>query len=176
MSSTRDDENGRSGFHRIIREAKEEAFHARRMLRREQPDVGMQTKRDVAAALSDYRDVLWDYHEEDALDTEWDEREVDVDVIDRLLSETVTVEQSLNRRGGAVQRSEVPLVANASVEFLLDIGKELDAIAKELGFAASAREKTPHTDTSEKDLVGLLKARGQEQAIENLPKRFRSDS
>jgi len=137
------DAQEKSGFRRIIREAKEEAFHARRKLRREQPSPSFATKREVAAALSDYRDLLWDYRDEGALDTEWDERCVDVDQLDRMLSETVVVEQSLNRRGGAVEKQEVSAVANVSAKHLLRIGKELDSIAKELGFAAPVKHVRP---------------------------------
>jgi hypothetical protein len=165
-----------SGFRRLIREAKEEAFHARRQLRRELPSPSTGTKRRVAEALADYRDLLWDYHDERVLETPWGEREVDVDVLDAFLSETVTVEQPLNRRGGAVKRVQQPKVARISARRLITIGKELDAIAKELGFAASTKETTPHTETDPKDVAALLKARGQQQALENLPKRFRRDT
>lgn len=179
--SDRDDAGSETGFRRLIREAKEEAFHARRQLRRDQlrgdqPGPGVQAKLDAAVALADYRDVLYDYHDEGALKTPWGEREVDVDALDRYLSETTVQEKELNRRGEASEPVTVPKVADISTEYLFRAGKELDAIAKELGFAASAHTPTPHTETSEKDLIGLLSARGQEQALENLPKSWRGDA
>jgi len=175
MSTESQQEDGDSGFKRVIREAKEEAFNARRSLRREFPQPSIQTKIRVAAVLSDYRDVLYDYHDETALQTKWDDRSVDVDVLDRALSETTEISQPMNRRGSAENDVPVPLAAEFSARHLLQIGKELDAIAKELGFAASAKDVTPNTQTSEDDLAALLKARGQTQALENLPKRFRKN-
>jgi hypothetical protein len=164
-----DDTGSETGFRRIIREAKEEAFHARRQLRRDQPSPSVETKRNVAAALSDYRDALYDYRDEGVLETPWDEREVNIDELDAYLSQTTTMEQSLNRRGGASEVKTVPLVAKVPAERLFRIGKELDSIAKELGFAASAKEQTPSDEASMSDLRGLLKARGQTEALENLP-------
>lgn len=158
-----------SGFRRIIRESKEEAFHARRQLRRGLPTPSMATKREVAEALADYRDALWDYHGERVLETPWDDREVDVDVLDGYLAETVTIERSLDRRGGATEPVKVPKVAEVSSGDLLRIGKELDAIAKELGFAASARDQTPSEEATMDDLRGLVKSRGQDDALEQLP-------
>jgi len=162
-----------TGFRRLVREAKEEAFHARRQLRRELPTPSMGTKLDVAAALSDYRDVLEDYRDETALKTPWDER--DVDWIDDALAETTTVEQSVTHHNPAASReSEVPFAATVGARELLRLGKELDAIAKELGFAASAKGVTPGGEAADRDLVDLLSARGQDDAIDRLPKRFQS--
>jgi hypothetical protein len=158
-----------SGFRRLIREAKEEAFHARRQLRRELPSPSTDTKRRVAEALADYRDLLSDYHDERVLKTPWGERDVDVDVLDAYLSETVPVERPLDRRGGAVETVEAPRVARVRPARLFEIGKELDAIAKELGFAASARDQTPSEEATMDDLRGLLKSRGQSEALEQIP-------
>lgn len=169
MSDRYDDDGSETGFRRLIREAKEEAFHARRQLRRDLPTPSAETKRNVAAALSDYRDVLLDYHDEGALKTSWDDREVNVDVLDKFLAETVTVEQTLNRRGAAVEERTMPLAAKVPADRLFQIGKELDAIAKELGFAAPAKEKTPSDEATMSDLRGLLKSRGQTEALKNLP-------
>lgn len=141
MSDESDGEGGNRGFWRVIREAKEEAFQARRSLRRELPSPTLQTKRAVAEALSDYRDVLWDYHNENALETAWDERPVNVDELDQYLSQTITTREPMNRRGKAAEQVQVPLVAQVSAQKLLAIGKELDAIAKELGFAAEPKEQ-----------------------------------
>jgi hypothetical protein len=166
---TDDQPERESGFRRLIREAKEEAFHARRELRRELPEPSVGVKRRVAEALADYRDALWDYHEERVLQTAWDERDVNVDAIDELLSETVTVQQPVPYRRHATSAKEVPKVADASASELFQIGKELDAIAKELGFAASARDQTPSEEATMDDLRGLLKSRGQSEALEQIP-------
>jgi len=163
------DDDTDSGFQRLIREVKEEAFHARRRLRRELPSPSVEAKRETAAALSDYRDVLWDYREEGVLEEAWDERPVNVDEVDRYLTEQTLVEKSMNRRGHAQNSEVAPLIDDIPAQNLFAIGKELDAIAKELGFAASTRDTTPDDDADMGDLRALLKARGQTEALENLP-------
>lgn len=169
MSKSHGQGEGETRDRRLIREAKEEAFHCRRQVRREQPSPSSASKRQLATALADFRDVLWDYHGERALKTPWGEREVDVDVVDALLTETTSTSRSLNRRGSAAETVEVPLVETVSAEHLIRIGKELDAIAKELGFAAAAKDPVPNEEADMSDLRGLLKARGQEGALEKLP-------
>lgn len=172
--SDQDAQGTETAFARLIREAKEEAFHARRQLRREQPNPSRETKREVAAAVADYYDVLVDYADERALKTEWDDR-LDVDP-DALLGETVTVEQSIDSANPhATETVEQPYVIALSAEQLTSIAKELDSVAKELGFAASAKDPTPNTKAEREDLAGLLKARGQDQALENLPKSWRGE-
>lgn len=172
MSKDRESE---TAYGRLIREAKEEAFHARRQLRREQPNPSHETKLDVAAALADYHDVLTDYSDETALKTDWSDRlETDPDV---LLSETVTVEKpTQSRNHSATQRQDAPKAIAMKPEELLAMAKELDAIAKELGFAASARDPTPNTKADPDDLTGLLVARGQDQALDNLPDSWRGEN
>lgn len=168
MSST-EEEVTETRDRRLIREAKEEAYHARRKLRREQPNPSGETKQLLCAALADYRDVLWDYHDERALETDWGERDVDIDALDTILSATVTTTEELPRRGGPIEEVEVPAARVADTAELMQIAKELDAIAKELGFSASAKQPTPSEEADMDDLKWLLKARGQSQSLENLP-------
>ncbi len=134
-----EDTDGGSGFQQLIRDVKEEAFHARRRLRRELPSPTVEAKREAAAALSDYRDILWDYREEGVLEVAWDQRPVNVDEVDRYLTEKTLVEKSMNRRGDAHNSEVAPLIDDVPAQNLFAIGKELDAIAKELGFAAPAK-------------------------------------
>jgi len=169
MSSDTHGNDGETRDRRLIREAKEECFHARRQLRREQPNPSGQTRQLLCAALGDYRDVLWDYHEERALETPWDEREVNVDVVEQWLSQTIASPEPLPRRGSATKESQVPMSRNVPASELLRVAKELDAIAKELGFAAPAKDPTPNEEAELSDLRGLLKSRGQTEALSNLP-------
>lgn len=134
-----EDTDGASGYQRLILDVKEEAFHARRRLRRELPSPSVEAKREAAAALSDYRDILWDYREEGVLETTWDDRRVNVDEIDRYLTERTVVETTMDRRGHAQDAEMAPLIDDVPAKNLFAIAKELDAIAKELGFAAPAK-------------------------------------
>lgn len=130
---------------RLIREAKEEAWHHRRKLRRELPAPSGDTKHELACALDDYRDLLADYRDEDALRDEWPERDPHPDEIQRVLAETVSVEERIGYRRGATQSREVPLAYEVDWTWLLAVADELDAIAKELGFAAKPDESTHRT-------------------------------
>lgn len=170
-----DADTGETPFGRLIREAKEEAFHARRQLRREQPGPSPEAKRELAQAIADYHDVLRDYADERALEKPWDDRfRLDPDA---LLDQTVDVEQAVaSRNGNATEPATVPAAATLPARQLLDLAKELDAIAKELGFAASAKQPTPNTEATTDDLMGILRARDQEQALENFPKSWRGDA
>jgi len=105
-----EDTDGGSGFQQLIRDVKEEAFHARRRLRRELPSPTVEAKREAAAALSDYRDILWDYREEGVLEVPWNERPINVDEVDRYLTEKTLVEKSMNRRGNAQDSQVAPLI------------------------------------------------------------------
>lgn len=169
MSNYDDDNHSESASRRLIREAKEEAWHARRNLRRELPTPTAESKRQLACALADYRDLLLDYRDERALETPWDERRVNVDVIDQLLTETTTSSKSLNRRGNAQSQSSVQIVEQVNPHLLIQVAKELDAIAKELGFAAAAKDPVPQEEAEMSDLRGLLKARDQTEALKHLP-------
>jgi len=162
------DEGGEARDRRLIREAKEQAYHARRQLRHDLPAPSGESKRQLAVALADYRDVLSDYRNERALDVDWDEREVDIDIIDRLLSQTTTASQSLNRRGSPTESVTVQLVEQVDPQVLISVAKELDSIAKELGFAAAAKDPTPSEEADKSDLRGLLRARDQGEALDHL--------
>ena len=163
MSSYDDEQSSESAGHRLIREAREEAWHARRALHRDLPIASAETKWRLATALADYRDLLVDYRDEDALDTSWDERDIDVDVIEDLLNETTTTTKSLDRRGSAQQTTTVPLIESDQISgtFLIDIAKELDAIYGELGFAANVEGSTHRTEISDDLMEEVEKWRQQ---------------
>ena len=160
---------GESAGQRLIREAREEAWHCRRKLRRELPNPSRQTKWDTAVANADYHDLLSNYSTERALQTAWDERQVNVDAIEEILGQVTQAPQSMNRRGNAQKPVNVPLVEEVDGQFLIKIGKELDTIAKELGFAPKANNPPPHGKASMSDLRGLLSVRGQGEALDMLP-------
>lgn len=163
-----DDDHG-SGFRLMIQDAETDARAAMDQLKKASPNPPIIAKRQAASELEKYRDMLWRYRDEGALDKPWGERSVDVDAIQDCIETTVQTERSLNRRGDASEVVEVPQVAQLSVRDLDRIAKELFDIGKELGFAAPAKDPTPNTDATHEDLSGLLQARGQDQALENFP-------
>jgi len=136
-----------TGHGRIVREAKEQAFHARRALRAELPDPSTGTKREVAVETASYADAIEAYAEaaQKSPDEDWrDELPVDPE---RLVGESVAVEQT--RRVGRTQRRETrraPAVARVDAGTLLDLGKQLDKVAADLGFAAATKDSVPKTE------------------------------
>ncbi len=147
-SRNRSDETSNQAHERPIIEAKYEAFRARDQLRGELPSPSLSTKRQAARAIANYRDQLVDYRDEGVLETPWDERPVNVDIVDDLLEQTVEINDSTDWAGRNQEKS-VPAVARLDARHLIDIGKELDAIAKELGKAANV--------DSEGELFGVKK-------------------
>jgi len=141
---TNDQESTETPFGRLIREVKEEAFHARRKLRREQPRPSTDTKLEVAAALADYYDALSDYGGEETLDTPLNER-LSVNLF-ILFDKTVTVSEPIPvRNSAACDQRTMPAAAKLPARKLHQIGKELDAAAKELGFAAPVADSVHRT-------------------------------
>jgi hypothetical protein len=141
------DSASESGHGRIVREAKEQAFHARRALRAELPDPSTATKREVAVETASYADAIEAYAEaaQKSPDGDWrDELPVDPE---RLVGESVLVEQT--RQVGRTQRRETrcaPAVARVDAATLLDLGKQLDKVAADLGFAAATKDSVPKTE------------------------------
>jgi hypothetical protein len=152
MSSTEGDTE--SGHGRIVREAKEQAFHARRALRSELPDPSLDTKRTVAVETASYADAIEAYADaaQKSPEENWrDELPVDPE---RLVGESVTVEQT--RTAGRTQRRDsqrVPAVAQVNAETLVDLGQELDRVANQLGFGARTKDSVPKTEITN----GLIK-------------------
>ncbi len=161
-------EDSRQRYEKTIEQAKVEAFRRRAAVREELPSPSVETKRRLAEALANYRDQLVDHRGDTSLKEPWDDREPDVDIVDDLLEQTVKVTSSSDWAGRAKQQS-VPAVAKLDAKHLIEIGKELDAIAKELGFGANTRDTTPEDEADLGDLRALLKSRGQTEALKNLP-------
>jgi len=171
MSSRHDrQDDDRTGYARIVREAKEQAFHARRALRRDLPAPSFETKREVAETAADFYDILEDYHDENALTGEFGER-VPVSPHD-LLARTVQIDRAVetSQNPAASKARDVPAVADADPASLLRLSKELDAIAKDLGFAASVTDSRPLYDAGKQDNY-------PDPVVEGIPKPLRgSDS
>lgn len=176
MSKTEEDQL-QSALGREIGQRMERAYTALETLDAYRPGVPGKVKKDVGVQLNSYRRVLKRYRNERALEVAWDERDVNVDLLDRYMSEVVVKEKPLPRRGDAADpEGETNLaITQMPTQQLIRIGEELHDIAKELGFAKQAKSPTPNTEATRDDLAGLLKARGQEQALENLPASWKGD-
>lgn len=134
MSRTRE-QSGETAAKRVIREAYEEAWHARRALNRGMPNPSRDLRREFCAALADFRALLYKHRDQRALDTPWEEREPDVDAVEDLLTETVTQVNSLDRLGNPKDTEVYHAAGEATPAFLKSVHDELNDIYNELGFA-----------------------------------------
>lgn len=123
---------------------------------------------DFAVEVIGYYDVLREFRNSDALD---DEDFPDIDELRSRLGETTTIVAERAGRGRGSHMKEVPAIREVSLDTLLRISHELDDLAQQLGFGANAVESTPHNKTTQDDLEALLRARGQDDALDNLPGR-----
>jgi hypothetical protein len=124
------------------------------------------TKRDLAAAAIQYWDMLYEFRGEHVLE-EGDFP--DISPVRSRIGETTEVLSQSKRRGGGVGVERAPAVSELDDWYLLELTEDLDDLAKRLGFAANAREATPHDDIDHSDLAALLEARGQDEALDKVP-------
>jgi len=168
MSSNSYDERDDQRPKRVVYDARETVQAARNEVWGElvgRGQVSLHARRQLATAAVQYWDVLKEYGEDRS--TEWEES--GVDQIGALVGETVEVPEPAPGDTNANDTVQRPALLSVDPEQLIDVTKELDTLAKELGFAAGTRDKTPSDEPELSDLRGLLKARGQTEALQNLP-------
>lgn len=169
----RSDEDSTGGpARRIIFRTRENVQAVRNQYHRERVNgsVSDETHRELASAALMYRDVLAEHSSEGVVADKWEDS--GVDGLEALVGQTATVEVKGSGRTSNTRQETRPAVLTVPHTQIYQATKALDTLAKELGFAASARSKTDHTETEADDLMGLLRARGQETAAQNLPARF----
>lgn len=162
-----------SHFSRLIYRAQEEMDQARMLYfqQRAANSVPEETITYLQASLMRYYGIMRRYRDESAVEDEWPGEQ-----FQRLQEHVLSEERVPTQSAGRGSRQTVQTrPGRVDPKQAVELSFTLDDIATELGFAASPTEVTPHTEATEDDLAALLKARGQEQALENLPARFRSD-
>jgi hypothetical protein len=154
---------------RVIYRTRERVQEVRNRYHRERVNGGVTdaTHRELATVALQFRDVLAEYADESVVRDKWDES--GVDDLEALVGQTRTVDEVAPGRTSNTQTVTKPAVLAVPHVQIYHATKQLDSLAKELGFAASAREKTPEEEATMSDLRGLLKARGQTEAIDLLP-------
>ena len=120
----------------------------------------------LAEVAVEYADVLHEYRDEMILD---DGDMPDMDALRDRIGKKIERFEEAPGRTSALRSVSVPAVLEIPAEDIVQKTKELDDLAKKLGFSAAARNKTANTESTQDDLVHLLTARGQEKALENLP-------
>lgn len=143
MSNYNDDSGQHAGDKKRIEEASARVIMALEDFNDERPDISRHTKKEFAKLLATYRNFLYQYRNERVLEPPWDERPVDVDLIQELLNHKKMVDVPLDRRGAAANTKPVTAVEMVEPQLLVEIANELNDIRKELGFAdkpATSRE------------------------------------
>jgi len=120
---------------------------------------------EMRAELMDYWDALSEFRDE--VEETWEEH--GLDEIPELAQERVEVSVEKPGYGAHAERTTKPKLATVDIWTLIDYSQGLDAAANKLGFAANTPNSIPNDEPDMADLRGLLQARGQDQALENLP-------
>lgn len=144
MSKANDD--GYSPSNRMIMEAREHLQAVRNQFWRErirgQPSP--EIRRELAVAGLQLFDVLWEHREEEVVKHDWQESNVG-DFIS-LLNETVEMQQPTPGDSQNSRTESMPALMALSADRLLQMTKDLDQLAKELGFSAEISQSRPMYD------------------------------
>jgi hypothetical protein len=170
MASDYDDDSGRSAADELIRQARIELQVARNRMFEERVGSGgvsQQTRRQLAVATLKLWDTLHEERDHRDIKDQWASSEVGK--LDAMLSETVEQAQETAGAGRNTATQTVPAIVAADIGWLDQVSREVKEIANELGKGPSVTDPTPENEASMSDLRGLLKARGQSEALTHLP-------
>lgn len=158
------------GFRRSIRKVRERAFMAQLRVREQQVAHGFvseDARRELAGATLALRDRLLTFREDSALTQDWSD--YGVDWVETLAGETVRRPEPTPRSNGNHQTVERPALLYVEPERLMATVRQLDQIARDLGFEAATKDRTPNDKGDLEDLRSLLETRGQTEAAERVP-------
>lgn len=131
------------------------------------------THLELAEKTIEFYDVLYEFRDESIIaDNEFP----DISELRSCIGRTTTIPDEAPGDTNNLEGIQVPAALQIPADRIYDKSKELDDLAKQLGFAATPKEAPTNTDAKPEDLMDLLKARGQTDAIENLPDRWKSET
>lgn len=148
----------------------------------EKPDVSASTKRRFASLVGGYYRALQPHRDARAISTTdengdkttlWESS--DIHWLPETLQQTKTVRDQTDGMATTVEETEIPVINTVPIEAVEHVARKLDDIARELGFTEEAAEETPKSEATPDDVKHILRARGQEQALENLPDSWTDD-
>lgn len=153
---------------RLIYEIREKVQVVRNQFWREavQGYVTQSTKKELAITAVQYYDVLSEHSEEKAVKRDW--KDAGVDWIREAIGATETVAVEAPGDTDAVEYEERPAVMQLDGLQIVRVTKDLDKLAKALGFGAQVRDPTHHDEATLEHLGEFTKARGQETAMDHL--------
>lgn len=141
MAADNTEETSDAGFLRLIRHAREQMQMARGDYYREKLNgsVSLQTRQQLASAAMQYYDVLWEYRVRDQqIKQSWEES--NVDLIQQLNDDTTSVKVETPGDSPGNDTAERNALVACDPNLVIQLTKELDALANEMGFAAGMRQ------------------------------------
>ena len=159
----------------MIGEKRRRASKLRDMYYRQsvETDVSNELIKELASVCIEYWSVLREFRDEPAVE---DEDYPDVEPIrKRLGRESERITKSSGTWDNELTYKKGPAVLELKPEYLVELTHELDDLSQILGFGAAAVKTTRHDKTNRSDLEALLKARGQDKALQNLAGRTNSE-
>jgi hypothetical protein len=151
-----DDERQDVRPRQVIYDARERVQAARNQLFAElvgRGSVSLRSRRDLAIATVQYWDALGEFRED--REEKWDDAQVDE--IRSLIGTTVSTTRPAPGDTGALETIEQPALLAADPMELVEASKRLDTLAKDLGFAAAAKQ-SQHRTLIDNDLMEEVEA------------------
>ena len=137
MSDDRDDPEPRRMIYEVRRRV--QAARNRYWADGVDSDLSNETHRELAITALQYHDVLYEFRDESIIsERDWP----DVEPLRKRVNKTVRRREQSDVFGEPPTTREVPAVQTLSTEKLVELTEDLDDLAKKLGFAAKADDKT----------------------------------
>jgi hypothetical protein len=123
----------------------------------------------MGRACLDYVAALRKHRTERAIKDEWADVDEALAPIRQAVGQQVAVEIGATGDTSATETVYRPAIRRIPFGYMEQVIEELDDLAKNLGLSESVTDETPADKPTISDLRGLLKARGQTEALQNLP-------
>jgi len=153
--SAEEDIRPEDGFSRLVRESRQQMQNARNIYWDEKTSgdgsVSWKVRELLAKRAVQYYDILWEFKDaKQSVEQAWNES--DVDLIQRLASETRSVKVEAPGDTSNTQTTTKPALAAIDPETLVELTKQLDALANDLGFGARVESDREFGQIGEDDL------------------------
>lgn len=149
MMMSKADENSYSAADRMIYEARERLQLVRDRYWRErvQGEPSPKVRRELAIAALQLFDVLWEYRGEQVVREDWEDSSIGE--LHELLNETVSMPKQAAGDTTNAETVDRPAIMAVPSDELIRMTKDLDELAKELGFGANTASQLPFEDWGE---------------------------
>lgn len=144
MATSERPEERQSRTGQLVEEAKIEMYMARSQYRRakKRNQVTLAIRADLADALEDYYDALWEYADKNQqIKQAWEDS--GVDAIQELSRQSVEVPTAAPGRGGNAETKTQNATVRTDPERLVALSKKLDYFANALGFGKEVDQGRP---------------------------------